>query len=403
MDRAHAALVVPVVADEPVVIPAIIKNGSITSSEKTPIQLATGSPAQPLVQVPKNPGGVLIIAPYASYRLTPFIAVARKLDANVVVASAGPQAPSITDVKGVHIDFQDTEKTIETLMEISRTEKINAVIGTDDASVLLANSIAGRLNLPHNDNRAILATRKKDLARQLLSDGGIKIPEFCCLDLDQPLVAQLQQVTYPCVVKPVNLSMSRGVIRADNIDELLLACARIETILLHESKDDPSRILLVEKFIEGPEIALEGILYKGVLTVLAIFDKPDLLNGPFFEETYYTTPSRHDPQLQSAIIKTISEACQAMGLREGPVHAECRVNADGVWVLELAARTIGGLCSKLFEYATGERLETMVINHGLNKKDKMVKKPANPGNNEAAGVLMIPTHTSPGRGIVGSQ
>ena len=386
MDRAHVALVVPVVVvvHEPVILPVAIKDGSITSPEKTPVQSVAGSP----VLSPKNPGGVLIIAPYASYRLTPFIEAARKLDANIVVASAGPQAPSVKDVKGVHIDFQKTDETLETLLEISRIEKINAVIGTDDTSVLLANNIAARLKLPHNDNRAILATRKKDLARKLLHDGGIKIPEFCCLDLDQPLAEQVQAITYPCVVKPVNLSMSRGVIRADNVDALMAACARIETILLHESKNDPARMLLVEDFTAGPEIALEGILYKGVLTVLAIFDKPDLMDGPFFEETYYTTPSRLNPEHQTAIIKTISDACQVMGLREGPVHAECRVNDDGVWVLELAARTIGGMCSKLFEFATGQKLETVVVNHALNKMDK---KPTIPEKNEAAGVMMIPT------------
>ncbi len=352
------------------------------------------TPAQLLSQSQNKSGSVLIIAPYASYRLTPFIAAARNLGANIIVASAGPPVPSMADVKGVHIDFQKTDETIETLMEISRTEKTNAVIGTDDVSVLLANKLAARLKLPHNDNRAILATRKKDLARELLSGGGIKIPEFCRLDLDRPLAEQLHAITYPCVVKPVNLSMSRGVIRANDVDELISACARIETILLNESKNDPSRVLLVESFIEGQEIALEAILYNGVLTVLAIFDKPDLMDGPFFEETYYTTPSRLTPKQQSAIIKTTSDACQAMGLREGPVHAECRVNADGVWMLELAARTIGGMCSKLFEFATGQKLETVVINHALNNKDewdKKNKKPAIPDKNEAAGVMMIPT------------
>ena len=346
------------------------------------------TPAQLLSQSQNKSGSVLIIAPYASYRLTPFIAAARNLGANIIIASAGPPVPSMADVKGVHIDFQKTDETIETLMEISRTEKTNAVIGTDDVSVLLANKLAARLKLPHNDNRAILATRKKDLARELLSGGGIKIPEFCRLDLDQPLAAQLHAITYPCVVKPVNLSMSRGVIRANDVDELISACARIETILLNESKNDPSRVLLVESFIEGQEIALEAILYNGVLTVLAIFDKPDLMDGPFFEETYYTTPSRLNPEHQTAIIKTISDACQVMGLREGPVHAECRVNDDGVWVLELAARTIGGMCSKLFEFATGQKLETVVVNHALNKMDK---KPTIPEKNEAAGVMMIPT------------
>lgn len=329
--------------------------------------------------------GVLIIAPYASYRIHPFIKAATELSAKVIIASEGRFALTFAGAKGVNIKFQNSDEAIKALIDISITENINAVIGTDDGSVLLANEIAARLNLPHNNPQSILASRSKALAREMLSDGAVNIPEYFVLDLDQPLAGQIESITYPCVVKPVNLSMSRGVIRANNINELLAACTRVEAILVQESKTDISRTLLVERFIAGQEIALEGILYNGVLQVLAIFDKPDLMDGPYFEETYYTTPSRLSSDKQLEIVRTISAACQAMGLHEGPVHAECRINNDGVWVLELAARTIGGMCSRLFEFATGQSLEAIVINHALGHKLKLPEK------RPAAGVMMIPT------------
>jgi biotin carboxylase len=372
VDQAHAVHVVPVAA-------VVAVDGLV--SDSAPRSNVIHSPES----VTEQPLGVLIVAPYASYRIQPFVKAATALSANVVIASEGRFALTFAGAKGVNVHFHDSEAAINTLVGLSTSENIRAVVGTDDHSVLLANEVAARLNLPHNNARAILATRRKDSARTMLRDAGIITPGFRAIDLDQPLAPQIDSITYPCVVKPVNLSMSRGVIRANNADELLAACARTEAILLGESKTNPSRLLLVEDYIEGREIAVEGILYNGVLEVLALFDKPDLMAGPFFEETYYVTPSRLDAEIKSEIASTISAACQAMGLQEGPVHAECRINEKGVWVLELAARTIGGMCSRLFEFATGQQLETIVVSHALGNRLSL------PHKSPAAGVMMIPT------------
>jgi hypothetical protein len=210
------------------------------------------------------------------------------------------------------------------------------------------------------------------------------VPEFRRVPLIEDPGQQAAQAHYPCILKPLGLSASRGVIRADNPAEFVAAFRRIEKLLadpdiarLHEDQD---RYLQVESFIEGREFALEGLLTHGRLRVLAIFDKPDPLDGPFFEETIYITPSREDPSTVRAIIQTTEASIHALGLSHGPIHAEMRVNASGVWMLEVAARPIGGLCARVLP-----GLEELILQHAAGNDPGSLIMPA-----QAAGVMMIP-------------
>jgi hypothetical protein len=122
-----------------------------------------------------------------------------------------------------------------------------------------------------------------------------------------------------------------------------------------------------------------------VLKPLALFDKPDPLEGPFFEETIYVTPSRLPDALQRRITAAAAAACAALGLSEGPVHAELRVNDDGPWIIEVAARSIGGLCSRTLRFGTGMSLEEVILRHALGWPiDSLVRE------QRPAGVMMIP-------------
>jgi len=220
----------------------------------------------------------------------------------------------------------------------------------------------------------------------MLTAAGVPVPGFRIIDLKRSLAPQLDGLEYPCVVKPLALSASRGVIRVDDAGALQAACARVERILASESGRERfvSSHLLVEAFVPGPEVALEGLLTAGVLNVLAIFDKPDPLDGPYFEETYYITPSRHEESVKTRIVRRVQEACQALGLREGPVHAELRISAgDGV-ILEVASRTIGGDCARLLRFGTGQTLEELVISHAVGRPLSLNFPEG------AAGVLMLP-------------
>lgn len=332
---------------------------------------------------------VLLIAPYSSYRTAPFIAAAERLGVPLLIASQSELPVSTIAVQGVNVSFANADEAFAKLMGEAERAPFLAVLGTDDATTELAARIAAELGLPHNPPEAVRLARRKDLARQRLAVARVRVPCHWRVDLRNPLAAQVEAVTYPCVLKPVALSASRGVIRANTRSELFVAAARIERITRAELDGEERHLLLVEEYIPGIEVALEGMLSSGELEVLAVFDKPDPLEGPFFEETYYITPSRLDAATQKNLRATVLAACRAYGLREGPVHAECRINDAGVWVLEVAARTIGGMCARLLQRGMGVGLEELVLAQALGRSPA-VPRPDDDLATGAAGVLMLP-------------
>jgi biotin carboxylase len=326
----------------------------------------------------------LIIAPNGSYRIAPYLEAARALGIGAAVVSQGASAVAMRDVPGIQIDFADAPRALDTIASFARQTQVHAVLGTDDASMRLAARVAALLGLPHNSAEAVEFARRKDHARRRLRDAGVPVPDFLRIDLDADLDAQALRAPYPCVLKPLALSASRGVIRADGPADFAAACRRIAPLLRDAADPEERRTLLAEAFIPGFEVAVEGLLTGGQLEMLAIFDKPDPLDGPYFEETYYITPTRLGAERQQLLHDTVEAACAAYGLREGPVHAECRINADGVWMLEVAARTIGGLCGRLLTFGTGYGLEELVLRHALGLPLDTARRDG------GAGVLMIP-------------
>jgi biotin carboxylase len=310
----------------------------------------------------------------------------------VVVASEGRHSIVSAYAQGLHLEFNQPDAALDILLADAADNGAYAgVIATDDTTIELGAAVAARLGLPHNPPAAARFARRKDFARARLAEAGVRVPRHWRVDMRRSLATQMETVEYPCVLKPVALSASRGVIRADNPQAFRSAAARIARILAEIPAADERDHLLVERFVSGREVAVEGMLKGGRLSLLAIFDKPDPLEGPFFEETYYITPSRLTDAEQADLLATISRACKAYGLREGPVHAECRINADGVWVLEVAARTIGGLCARLFRLGSGYGLEEFVLAQAMGHP--LDPKPLD----GAAGILMIPI---PAHGIL---
>ncbi|HLD14011.1 MAG TPA: ATP-grasp domain-containing protein [Burkholderiales bacterium] len=329
---------------------------------------------------------ILLIAPHGSYRTAPFLAAAKTRGIDVLIASEAKHSLVSAYAQGLHLNLDDPQASLQAILREAQRQPFAAVLGCDDASTELAALAASELGLPHNPTTAVRLARRKDLAREQLAKAGVPVPRHWRLDLRRPLAAQTGNIRFPCVLKPVALSASRGVIRANNVAELTHATARIQVLLtragLHEAEERET--ILVEEFIPGFEVAVEGLLTHGQLEILIIFDKPDPLDGPYFEETYYITPSRLDASTQQALLETISATCAAYGLREGPIHAECRINAQGVWILEVAARTIGGLCGRLLRFGTGSSLEELVLLHALGERPALNSEPG------GAGVLMIP-------------
>ena len=309
------------------------------------------------------------------------------------VASEGEYSLVPGIMSGLRVDLAHPEVVIEQVVAAHRERSIAAVVATDDATVEIANRAAAALGLAHNVPSAARIARRKDLARAALEAAGLPAPAARRVDLHRPLVRQFDGITFPCVVKPLAMSASRGVIRADGVQDLEAACRRAGAIAAASADAEERGALLVESFVPGPEIALEGMLTGGELSVLAIFDKPDPLDGPFFEETLYVTPSRLPGSVQSLAARRVREGCEAYGLTEGPIHAELRIHDGEAWIIEIAGRTIGGDCARLFTFGTGTGLEHLVLQRALGRPLDVSRC----GADRAVGVLMIPT---PGAGIL---
>jgi len=329
-------------------------------------------------------GRILLVSPPDSYRISPYVRAARSLGVEVMLASQGEWTLASPDAKGINVNLDDPDAALAILRDYLTVNPVDAVLGTDDGSLLLASRLAASLDLAHNPPEAVNAARRKDLSRRCLRRAGLPVPEHSVIAMPITGDPEPPACGYPCVVKPVAMAGSRGVIRADDAVSYRLALERTGRIIATEADHYERCHILVEAFIEGGEYALEGMLTAGRLEVLALFDKPDPLDGPFFEETCYVMPSRLAPELQRAIAETVERACRAHGLVRGPVHAECRVNDDGVWLIELAARTIGGLCSRLLTFGTGYRLEELVVANAIGTTLEHSRS-AN-----AVGVMMMP-------------
>lgn len=307
---------------------------------------------------------------------------------DVLVASTSEHSLVSAVAEGLRIDLDQPEQALDAILAADHQHAFIAVIATDDRAVNLAARVAQKLGLPHNAPQAVQLTQRKDLARARLAEHGVPVPAFKRIDLEGDITAQAASLNFPCVIKPLSLSGSRGVIRADNAAQAITAIKRITAIVNELNNAEERRYLLVEDYLPGIEVAVEGMLHNGELQVLAIFDKPDPLEGPYFEETYYITPSRLPESQQALITQRVSQACAAYGLNHGPVHAELRLNTHNqkneAWILEVAARTIGGQCAQLLTHGTGHGLEELVIAHAIGKTLP------SPKTTSAAGVLMIP-------------
>jgi biotin carboxylase len=332
----------------------------------------------------------LLLLPTTTYKTPGFLAAARELQVDVAVASEEPSTLESLNPEGLlTLDFRDPEECARRAVNFSLKYPVDAVVGVDEDTVVVAAVIARALGLPHNPVHATVAARHKATMRQLLAEAAVPSPAHRVFGREEDPRAVAKQVRFPCVLKPTFLAASRGVIRANNSEELAAAWERINRLL-----DDPgiaakggaaAREILVEDFISGSEVALEGLLRQGELKVLALFDKPDPLEGPYFEETIYVTPSRLDQELQERIARVAAHGALALGLRDGPVHAELRVNESGPWLIEIAARSIGGLCARTLRFGTGMSLEELILRHALRKE-----MPEPERDRRAAGVMMIP-------------
>ena len=334
---------------------------------------------------------VLLLLPTTSYRNEAFIAAGKKVGVEMITAAdyCHRLAPGwgLDPIRAVHFDRPG--EALDVVLR-SLKHKPDAVLAVDDPGLELAALLNERLGLAANLPEAVRRVRDKLSFRQMQKEGGLLCPDFRHLPSDADPAELISRLKWPVVVKARRLSGSRGVIRADNAEEYLQAVTWVKSIQNKADRDAADLGLVVEDFIPGREYALESILDHGKLNALAWFDKPDPLDGPYFEETIYVTPSRLPNGTQEEIHHAVQHACRLAGLVTGPVHAEMRVNDEGVWLLEVAARSIGGLCGTTLNHVLGITLEELILRHALNEPVALSS------SREGAGVMMIPI---PRRGI----
>jgi hypothetical protein len=332
---------------------------------------------------------VLLLLPTTTYKAPDFLAAARKLRVDVTVASEEPSTLEGMNPAGLlSLDFRDAEGCARKAVEFARAHPVDAVVGVDEDTAVAAAVIARALGLPHNPVHATVAARHQ--GHDAVSPGGGRGPIAGVPRVPQERGPGAGGGRGPVSVrlKPTFLAASRGVIRADGEEEFVAAWRRIVKILeepeIAVKGGEASGEILVEDFVGGREVALEGLLRQGELKVLALFDKPDPLEGPYFEETIYVTPSRLDPQTRIGSRRSPPTGALALGLRDGPVHAELRVNDSGPVLIEIAGRSIGGLCARTLRFGTGMSLEELVLTSALR-----MEMPEPERERRAAGVMMI--------------
>jgi biotin carboxylase len=336
---------------------------------------------------------LLLLVPTSTYRAEAFVRAAKNLPVELSIASETPSSLSHLDpVSLPAFDFSNPVQAAYRARAFAAENPVDAVVAVDDRATLAAAVIAEALGLTHNAPTAVRAAINKFLGRERMLAAGLPVPDFRLVPLASP-ASVLPGLVFPAVVKPLAMAASRGVVRVDSADEFLDACRRLAPMVAKESPayDTLAREhLLVETYVPGWEVAVEGLVSNGDVHVMAIFDKPDPLEGPYFPETMYVTPSRHTAGTQAHIVEMTRRAVAAIGLTHGPVHVELRGTDDQVVPIEVHARSIGGLCSRVLRFADGRSLEDVILQHALGILGALPPLP-----DRAAGVWMM---QSPRRG-----
>jgi biotin carboxylase len=343
---------------------------------------------------------VLLLATTTGYQTRAFGEAAERLGVELVFAT--DRCHLIDDPwqdAAIPIRFYDEDASVAAILDSARVGSIDGIIAVGDRPTVIAARVAAALGLPWHPVEGAAAARHKLRTRERLRDAGLPVPWFFPFAIgDEPSAMsdqRRQPLSYPCVVKPVALSGSRGVMRADDPDAFRFAFERLHALMrsadVRAERNEAHGTALVEGFIPGREYAIDALMDHGSLRVLAIFDKPDPLDGPFFEETIYVTPAVAPADVQESIVRAVTRAGEALGLHHGPIHAECRVNDAGVFVLEVAARPIGGLCARAIRLSairdpqSAITLEELLLRHALGESPAAWRR-----ESTASGVMMIP-------------
>jgi formate-dependent phosphoribosylglycinamide formyltransferase (GAR transformylase) len=352
----------------------------------------------PEQNTPTKPKRLLLLTNKLGYQTRSFSEAALKLGVDIMFATDRcHQLDDPWNDRAIAVHFEEPEQAAFSILETLRGNEADGVLALGDRSVITAAYVARGLGIFHNHPASVESCRSKEKMREAFRVSALRTPAFRALPIVPTPDPALSGIKFPCVVKPICLSASQGVMRANNAAEFRRAVERLARLLqspeLRASRDPELDRMIVEDYIPGKEVAVEGLITEGVLRILAIFDKPDPLEGPYFEETIYVTPSRLPREQQEAIMRCARDSVRALGLIHGPIHAEFRVNDDGVWPLEIAPRPIGGLCARALRFGPELiSLEELLVRHAVGLNGTQSDR-----ETVASGVMMIPV---PANGIL---
>jgi hypothetical protein len=342
---------------------------------------------------------LLLFTAKLGYQTRSFEDAAHKLGVQLVyVTDRCHQLEDPWGDQAIAVHFETPEVAAYTVMEELRGQNVDGILALGDRPAAAAAYAARSLGIRYNHPAAVEACRSKLRMKEVFRDAGLDVPWFQKLPIDPTPEPSLLGISYPCVLKPLSLSASQGVVRANNREEFLAAAARIRHLLrspeILATREANLDQMLVEGYLPGREVAVEGLLTEGGLRVLAIFDKPDPLEGPYFEETIYVTPSRLPESIQQAIERSAKDAVRALGLSHGPIHAEFRINDHGVWPIEVAPRPIGGLCARSLRFLFNDEADPIGLEELLVRHTLELPGWNSPREGAASGVMMIPVPKS---------
>ena len=348
---------------------------------------------------PSNKKRLLLFTAKLGYQTRSFEEAARKLCVQLVyVTDRCHQLEDPWGDRAIAVHFESPEAAAYTVMEALRGKEVSGVLALGDRPAAAAAYAARGLGIGYNHPASIEACRSKLRMREVFRDAGLRVPWFRSLPVTPIPEPSLVGIRYPCVLKPLSLSASQGVMRANNRQEFIAAAARLRRLLesaeIRSTREPNLDQMLVEGYIPGKEVAVEGLLVDGTLRILAIFDKPDPLEGPYFEETIYVTPSRLPEATQGQIEQCARDVTRALGLSTGPIHAEFRINEEGVWPIEIAARPIGGLCARALRFSGSDADEPIALEELLLRHALQLPGWDAPREPVASGVMMIPVPLS---------
>jgi hypothetical protein len=346
-----------------------------------------------------RPERLLLFTAKLGYQTRSFEDAAHKLGIQLVyVTDRCHQLEDPWGDQAIAVHFETPEVAAYTAIEALRGQEVNGVLALGDRPAVAAAYAARGIGIRYNHPAAVEACRNKLRMNEVFRDAGLSVPWFRSLPIDPTPEPILLGISYPCVLKPLSLSASQGVVRANNREEFVAAATRVRRLLkspeILSTREANLDQILAEGYIPGREVAIEGLLTDGDLNILAIFDKPDPLEGPYFEETIYVTPSRLPEPTQRAIEKCASDAVRALGLSHGPIHAEFRINVEGVWPLEVAPRPIGGLCARSLRFFLDGASEPIALEELLLRHALELPGWNSPRERIASGVMMIPVPRS---------